>query len=193
MHFTTVTAGLLAIASQVAAQATHQVAVSDAQNSLKFIPDSLTGVAQGDTVVFTFMAGSHTVTESSFAKPCEFLAGGTDSGPQPADSSKGQMPQYSLTVNNVTAPLWYYCKTGTHCSKGGMVFSINPTADKSQEKFKANAVGGASASGSASGSAASTSATGSSGGYGGNGAITSSRNLGAVLLTAAGVAFGMML
>jgi len=55
---------------------------------------------------------------------------------------------YNFTVNG-TDPLWFYCKTGAHC-KGGMVFAINPTTDKTYAAFKATAQGSGSANGTAS-------------------------------------------
>ena len=57
----------------------------------------------------------------------------------------------NYTVNG-TGPAWFYCKTGTHC-KSGMVFAVNPTAEKTYDAFKANAQGtGSSTNGTASAS-----------------------------------------
>lgn len=46
---------------------------------LVFVPDQIKA-AVGDMVVFTFMSQNHTATQSSFAKPCDPLAGGMNSG-----------------------------------------------------------------------------------------------------------------
>ncbi|KAI0262891.1 hypothetical protein BC834DRAFT_1001155 [Gloeopeniophorella convolvens] len=65
----------------------------------------------------------HSVTQSSFANPCTYLAaangsaGGFDSGLQ---NSK----QFSINITNDQAPIWFHCKAPTHCGLG-MVGSIN--------------------------------------------------------------------
>lgn len=45
-----------------------------------YTPNRLANVAAGDTVTFAFGSGSHTVTQSTLAAPCERLANGFDSG-----------------------------------------------------------------------------------------------------------------
>jgi len=45
-----------------------------------------------------------------------------------------QFMQWSITIDNSSAPLWFYCKQGKHC-QNGMVFAINPTAEKTFDKF----------------------------------------------------------
>ncbi|KAL8932875.1 MAG: hypothetical protein Q9211_006078, partial [Gyalolechia sp. 1 TL-2023] len=48
------------------------------QAGLVFSPNSITAAA-GDMVEFTFMSQNHTVTQSTFAKPCVKMQGGVDS------------------------------------------------------------------------------------------------------------------
>ncbi|KAF4119423.1 hypothetical protein GMORB2_4765 [Geosmithia morbida] len=120
-----------------AAAATHTVIVGG--DDLVYIPDQLNDVPVGDMVIFQFMQQNHTVTQSSFATPCDPLDGGLDTGFQPnADNAVSPPPQVAMQVTT-TEPLWFYCKQMGHCGKG-MVFSINPTAEKSQAKFKELAI-----------------------------------------------------
>ena len=93
-----------------------------------------------DMVQFNFMAKNHTVTQSTFPKPCNKMMGGIDSGFMPNDGT-GTPPMMMVQVNS-TMPIWFYCrqkKPMPHCG-AGMTFSINPTADKSQAAFKAQAI-----------------------------------------------------
>ena len=63
-----------------------------------YTPDSL--VAQpGDVVHFHFLSKNHTVTQSSFAKPCVKLADGADSGFLPnGDETLNPPPSYKFQV-----------------------------------------------------------------------------------------------
>ncbi|KAI0039897.1 Cupredoxin [Auriscalpium vulgare] len=141
MRFSTssiIAAPLLAAAS-VAAQQSITVNVG-AGGSLAYDPPAVTANV-GDVVTFQFQAKNHTVTQSTFASPCLSLeepAPGFDSGFMPvAADLTTPPPSVSFTVN-VTTPLWFYCKQTGHCEKG-MVFAINPTADKSFAAFQAAA------------------------------------------------------
>lgn len=90
-------------------------------------------------VQFNFHSENHTVTQSGFDTPCDRLAGGIDSGfmPNPTNSiTPAPMMMFQVTT---TEPVWMYCRQGSHCG-GGMVFSINPTAEKSHELFLENAL-----------------------------------------------------
>ncbi|KAI9841717.1 MAG: hypothetical protein M1837_000450 [Sclerophora amabilis] len=116
----------------------HKVKVGGAD--LTYQPDSIKAEV-GDVVEFEFGMKNHTVTQSGFDKPCVKLEGGVDSGFMPnPDGDMGPPPSYSFQVTD-TKPIWFYCrqKKGTHCGKG-MVFSINPTEEKSHEKFKQLAI-----------------------------------------------------
>jgi len=143
-------AAALAIFAGTAVQAaTWNVDVGASGNA--FSPTSVTAAA-ADIVVFTFKGGAHTVTQSTFADPCNPLSGGVDSGPMPV-AGAATPPVYNYTVNG-TGPAWFYCKTGTHC-KSGMVFAVNPTAEKTYDAFKANAQGNGSTNSTGSGTASS--------------------------------------
>ncbi|KAJ7132930.1 Cupredoxin [Mycena filopes] len=153
----------LALAALVssAAAVTQNVKVG-ANGTLAFDPPSITA-AQGDVIVFQFLAKNHSVTQSTFATPCAIMTtpmAGIDSGFQFVDANATQIPQYSFTVNNATSPLWFYCAQTnpvSHCSKG-MVFAVNPPATgKTFSAFQAAAMGGSNAT--ASGSAAGASGT----------------------------------
>jgi len=136
----TQTAGAVATGTATApagALVTHQVTVGGAAG-LVFTPPEIKA-AVGDMVVFTFLNKNHTATQSSFAKPCEPLAGGQASGFQPnPDDSIVPPPQVAMQVMT-TEPLWFYCAQAGHCGKG-MVFSVNPTAEKTAADFQAAAI-----------------------------------------------------
>jgi len=143
----------------VSAQQTFTVVVGN-NGTLTFEPSSVTAQV-GDTVSFSFRAKNHTVTQSTFATPCNQLIPGVDSGFMPvAATVTDNFPTWNFTVDNATAPHWFYCKQTGHCSKG-MVFALNPTADKTFDAFKAKAIASASNTTATSGTATSPSATGS--------------------------------
>ncbi|KAL8930220.1 MAG: hypothetical protein Q9208_000837 [Pyrenodesmia sp. 3 TL-2023] len=119
---------------------THKVMVGG-DAGLVFSPSSVMAAA-GDMVEFTFMSMNHTLTQSTFPKPCVKMQGGVDSGflPNP-NNTISPPPTYMFQVQD-TKPTWWYCKQKkptSHCGKG-MTFSINPTADKSQESFMQMAI-----------------------------------------------------
>ncbi|KAI4113933.1 MAG: hypothetical protein LQ345_005183 [Seirophora villosa] len=118
----------------------HKITVGG-EAGLVFSPSSLIA-APGDMVEFTFMSQNHTVTQSTFPKPCLKMQGGADSGflPNP-NNTISPPPSYIFQVKD-TKPAWFYCKQKkptSHCGKG-MTFSINPTADKSHEMFMQMAI-----------------------------------------------------
>ncbi|KAH9173488.1 Cupredoxin [Lactarius sanguifluus] len=165
MRFTITSAALAAIAAATSAVAQTNIQVQVGSNGLTFSPSSV-NASVGDTVSFVFFPKNHTVTQSSFAAPCQPLASGIDSSFQPVAAGATTAPSFSVTVN-ATTPLWFYCRQSSHCTSG-MVFAINPTADKSFETFQATARASSadgtppSASSSPSGSTASSTGTGSS-------------------------------
>ncbi|ESK95240.1 serine-threonine rich [Moniliophthora roreri MCA 2997] len=175
MRFFPIVAALVS----VAAAETFTVVVGGNQ-SLTYSPESVNAKV-GDTIQFQFVAKNHTVTQSTFAKPCERMSTptqGVDSGFLPVPQNATEFPVWSFTLNDASAPLWFYCAQQPHCSRG-MVFSVNPTADKTHAAFKANAMGGAAggASGSASGgSAAATSSAPGTGASASPGGATSTRS-----------------
>ncbi|KAF7554398.1 hypothetical protein G7046_g6830 [Stylonectria norvegica] len=127
-----------ATATAPIAGASHTVTVGG-PGGLVFQPDQLNDVPMGDTVVFEFLAQNHTVTQSPFDTPCDALPNGMDSGFMAnPNNTVVPAPQIAMQVL-VSTPLWFYCKQAGHCGKG-MVFSINPTKEKTQAMFQAAAI-----------------------------------------------------
>ncbi|KAL8676380.1 MAG: hypothetical protein Q9186_007093 [Xanthomendoza sp. 1 TL-2023] len=120
--------------------AIHKVTVGG-DAGLVFSPDTLTAMP-GDMVEFTFMSMNHTLTQSTFDKPCKKMDGGADSGfLANINNTMSPPPSYMFQVKD-KKPIWFYCKQKTpasHCGKG-MTFSINPTPEKSQAMFMAKAI-----------------------------------------------------
>jgi hypothetical protein len=56
--------------------------------------------------------------------------------PVDENSNSSTIPTFTITVNG-TGPEWFYCSQAKHC-QSGMVFAINPTAEKTLAGFKAN-------------------------------------------------------
>jgi plastocyanin len=106
-------------------------------NGLTYEPSSVTA-QQGDQIAFQFVAKNHTVTQSTFDAPCTFKADGVNSGYQFVAAGATSFPVWTITVNNASAPLWFYCAQGAHC-QNGMVFAVNPTADRTFEQFRSAA------------------------------------------------------
>ncbi|KAA1469212.1 hypothetical protein DENSPDRAFT_772604 [Dentipellis sp. KUC8613] len=161
MRFSTVLAAALPIAAVSAANFQVQVG---ANGGLAYDPP-MVNASVGDTISFVFMAKNHTVTQSTFAAPCENMTNGIDSGFQPVAAGATSLPSWSFTVNDTSAPLWFYCRQTGHCQKG-MVFAVNPTAAKTFANFQAaannsQADGTPAASPSGSGSAPAASGSGS--------------------------------
>lgn len=202
MKFSTVLATLAPVAFVAATD--YTVSVGD--GGLTFNPNQITGAAQGDTINFQFKAKNHTVTQSTFASPC--TQNGIDSGFMPVAANATQIPQFSVTVQNASAPLWFFCKQTGHCQQG-MVFAVNPTATKTFAMFQAMAMGqNAAANGTTGGSSAGASGTASGGASGtGSSAAPSGSATGtksgalpklsfsssAALLTVAGLVAGLSL
>ncbi|KAH8117177.1 Cupredoxin [Phellopilus nigrolimitatus] len=161
MKFSSLVSALSAIGLASAANFTVKVGEN---GGLTYNPSSV-NASVGDTIAFQFVAKNHSVTQSTFASPCN--ASGVNSGFFPVAANATTVPEWSFTLDNASAPLWFFCAQTGHCAKG-MVFAVNPTAAKSFNAFQAaaNATGansttaGASGSGSAaSGTAASPSAS----------------------------------
>ncbi|PBK78436.1 hypothetical protein ARMSODRAFT_947347 [Armillaria solidipes] len=194
--------------------ADHAVTVGDG-GTLAFNPTSVTAL-EGDTVTFSFRAKNHSATQSTFAAPCN--KSGIDSGFVPIPANSTLFGQWTFTVDNASAPLWFFCAQTGHC-EAGMVFAVNPTQEKSFQAFLATAQGngtagsstgvsstvaasggvssasaGASAAASASSSAASTSAASSTANANtaSNGAAPSLR-IHRIVFTLVALVFGVLL
>ncbi|KAI0113774.1 Cupredoxin [Nemania sp. FL0031] len=132
---TTIAAG--ATGTVAGTGATHTVQVGGSAG-LAYSPPQV-NAAVGDMVVFTFMSMNHTATQSTFDAPCDPMAGGMDSGFMAnPNNTVVPAPQVAMQVMD-TKPVWFYCRQTGHCGKG-MVFSINPTAEKTQAIFQAMAI-----------------------------------------------------
>jgi len=127
----------LSLLSSASAQQTQLVQVGSVQTAtggvFQFIPPSF-NATNGTVVTFQFIGapGNHTVTQSTFADPCDPVAGGFDSGWVfvPQSPALAQTPEWNLTITDDSKPIWFYCKQlspAPHCSSG-MVGAINAPA-----------------------------------------------------------------
>jgi len=73
----------------------------------------------GDTIHFEFLQANHTLTQSSFHKPCTPLPGGIDSGFKPNFKGERGLQVFKLKVPARKDPLWFYCQQGNHCGTLG--------------------------------------------------------------------------
>ncbi|KAJ7776491.1 hypothetical protein DFH07DRAFT_714856, partial [Mycena maculata] len=107
----------------------------------QFIPNEITA-ANGTIVSFRFsgIPGNHSVTQSTFATPCQPLAGGLDSGFISGKETKlGVFPTWNYTVTNDQTPIWLFCNQlvpSSHCHEG-MVAVINPQVARDENTFEA--------------------------------------------------------
>lgn len=159
MRFSLAALALASVSSVLAVD--HLVLVGDG-GALAFNPTSVT-VAAGDTVSFEFRAKNHSVTQSTFVNPCALMTTpkqGVDSGFQATSNTTTSFAQWKITIDDPSAPLWFFCaqtNPKNHC-QAGMVFAINPTAEKSFDAYLQNALN--SATGGTGGSSSSTTAAG---------------------------------
>lgn len=56
----------------------------------------------GDTIVFQFESGNHSLTEAAYDKPCEPLEGGIDSGLVPNLDDQIPYPTYTFRVDSTS-------------------------------------------------------------------------------------------
>jgi len=111
-----------------ATSATQHIISVAAGGQLTFSPNSITANVN-DTVVFFFPPSTftHSVTQSSFAAPCNLLNEG-GSGQAGFNSGFLQNMEFTITVTNASEPIWYFCQQfgpPSHCGSG-MVGVINP-------------------------------------------------------------------
>ncbi|KAJ6624102.1 hypothetical protein B0H10DRAFT_1785471, partial [Mycena sp. CBHHK59/15] len=99
--------------------------------------------------VFSGIPGNHSVTQSSFATPCQPLPRGFDSSfIAGREIQGGRFPTWTLTVTNDQNSMWFYCKQvipspsefpTSHCN-AGMVGVINVQAARNSfSDFQAKA------------------------------------------------------
>jgi plastocyanin len=154
------TSAALATFATVASAVQTQVIVGG--GPLAYNPPQVTA-AVGDTIQFVFMPKNHTVTQSTFAAPCQAMPNGLDSGFVPVAANATSTQAFTITVNTTT-PLWFYCRQVGHC-QNGMVFAVNPTANKTFAAFQgaANASGTTTSASPSASSGSSGTGTGSTG------------------------------
>ncbi|RMZ78377.1 hypothetical protein DV738_g3943, partial [Chaetothyriales sp. CBS 135597] len=98
------------------------VSVSDANGSLKYFPNSVQAPV-GSIVQFQFHPKNHTITESTFAAPCQPIAQtnaslitatrpGIKSGFLPVKLTDTELPVYNVLIND-TKPIWLYSAATT--------------------------------------------------------------------------------
>jgi len=130
---------LLLLSTFAAAQAVHQVNVSD--NGLFFNPQTVTAV-EGDIVTFNFIGRNHSVTQSSQDAPCARLQDGFNSGLLGIGNNTNALPGvWNLTIADASQPIWYFCEAVipfSHCTSG-MVGAINPPSNDTFNAFQSSA------------------------------------------------------
>ncbi|KAI0713218.1 hypothetical protein C8Q76DRAFT_455764 [Earliella scabrosa] len=105
-----------------------------------FSPANVTA-SNGTLITFFFPDGDipHSVTQGDFDNPCQALAaqGGNSAG---FDSGLQNSVQWTLNVTNDQVPIYFFCKSPTHCGLG-MVGSINaPATGNTFDAFQSAAV-----------------------------------------------------
>ncbi|KAI0082864.1 hypothetical protein K474DRAFT_1671019 [Panus rudis PR-1116 ss-1] len=148
MRLTAVVSALVYAAYAAAQNTTIQIQVGaapDAPNGpFQFTPP-MVNATKGSTVTFTFTGspGNHSITQSSFATPCQQMEGGFSSGfiLIPAGATDN-FPSWNLTIEDDSAPIWFFCAQlipSPHCF-AGMVGAINaPTSgNRSFDAFVQN-------------------------------------------------------
>ena len=105
---------------------------------LNFDPPFLQNVKRGDQILFDFRKLNHTLTESSFDKPCTKL-NTTTFDTNFMNVNVNDTPGFSTVTFNVDSDgeRYFYCRQGNgtpkgHCS-AGMVFAINVSEEKFQQ------------------------------------------------------------
>ncbi|TFY81130.1 hypothetical protein EWM64_g2885 [Hericium alpestre] len=130
-----------ASSSAVPTSTDHKVIVGG-PGVLTYQPANITA-QPGDTITFEFHQKNHTITQSSFAAPCQKLIdtsssgqAGFNSGYMPVADNATTFPTWTIQ----TAPIWAYCAQTGHCGQG-MVFSANAVESGANtfEAFQARA------------------------------------------------------
>ncbi|KAG6916823.1 hypothetical protein DXG01_005206 [Tephrocybe rancida] len=103
--------------------------------------------AVGDTIVWEFRSGQHSVVQSTFKNPC-VGNGGINTGVQTVPDSLSVdapgLPTYTITVET-TEPQWFFDEAGGLCNQGA-VLSVNPSGTQTGAAFIANAKKGSTSS-----------------------------------------------
>lgn len=110
MHFT----NALLVAGAVAS-AKQTIRIDVGKDGLQYSAPSVKA-AVGDELEFHYYPKNHTVTQSSFDKPCQPLAGGFHSGFVPTQPDAAGLSTFTVTVKD-KKPIWFYCGQADHCKK----------------------------------------------------------------------------
>jgi len=161
--------------TSTAATTTYSIQVGPS-GQLVYSPSNISANV-GDTVEFFFNPKNHTVTQSSFGKPCEKLQVSTgivglDTGFANPTNVSLTTPGFAFVVND-TSPLWFYCRQTGHCKKG-MVFAVNANGNKTFAAFLNNAMNSDSSSSTPSASSGGSTGTATDSGATDTGATASS-------------------
>ncbi|KAG6821138.1 hypothetical protein H0H93_005358 [Arthromyces matolae] len=111
------------------------------QEQFVFHPSNFTA-PNGTQVTFWFPDNGidHSVTQSSFAAPCTYLAASGNNSAAGFDSGLQHAVNFTITIIDDTQPIWFHCKQLLHCGMG-MVGSINaPSAGNTYANFLAAAI-----------------------------------------------------
>ncbi|RDX48379.1 hypothetical protein OH76DRAFT_1352550 [Lentinus brumalis] len=131
-----------AVAPSAPASTSGQINIDvGAGGNFVFSPANVTA-SNGTLVTFFFPGGAipHSVTQGDFANPCQPLSAqsGGSSGFDSGLQSTGV--QWTLNVTNDQIPIYFFCKSPTHCGLG-MVGSINaPSTGNTFDAWQAAAV-----------------------------------------------------
>ncbi|KAG6890220.1 hypothetical protein C0995_010232 [Termitomyces sp. Mi166 len=98
--------------------------------------------AVGDTIVWEFRSGQHSVVESTFDNPCVGKTNGINTGVQTVSDSLSVdapgLPRYTVTVNS-TDPQWFFDEAGGLCNQGAVLAVNPPTTGQTAAAFVENA------------------------------------------------------
>ncbi|TRM60055.1 hypothetical protein BD626DRAFT_539020 [Schizophyllum amplum] len=96
----------------------------------------------GDSIIFEFRSGNHSVVQSSYDKPCT-PNGGFDSGvftvAQDVEVDADSLPSATHTVKD-SKPMWFYDAASGECNDGAVFAANAPTSgDETAAGFKEKA------------------------------------------------------
>jgi len=164
--------------------------VNETNATAIFDPQTVDAVA-GDTVVFNFTFGNHTVTQSEFATPCihahdtDSSVNGFDSAFRDAGSEQAVTQlQVPITKDNENDTIWFY--DANTCAEGGVgAINVNESSSQPFDAFVRNAERLNGTAPPVDNTSSSTDTTGATGTDGSSPATTSASSNGARGLTAA--------
>ncbi|PMD49539.1 uncharacterized protein K444DRAFT_648821 [Hyaloscypha bicolor E] len=110
--------------------------------SLVFVPADVKA-NPGDILQFQFSQINHTVTQSTFAEPCQPIqasdptAAGIHSGFVPVTAGASTVTTFDVPVND-TKSIFIYCAQGPHCQLG-MVMAVNANGNETLAAYKSAA------------------------------------------------------